>query len=168
MLKLLLSILVLLVIAIIGQFINNKTNRLLNTNSSNRNNAYTIKPLMTKYEKYFYDILAELEDELNIKIHPQVNLATILNKETNSHYINELFRNIDFGIFTKDYNDLLLLIEINDKTHNTNSRRNRDKKVDEIVKKANIKLIKFYSNYPNKKEYVKQRIINELDKNINF
>lgn len=81
------------------------------------NNVYTIKSLMTKYERYFYDILVELEDELNIKVMPQVNLASIINKEGNDKYRNELFRNIDFGIFSKDYKDILLLIEINDKTH---------------------------------------------------
>lgn len=117
---------------------------------------------MTKYEKYFYDILIELEDELGVKIHPQVNLATILHKETNNRYISELFRNIDFTIFNKDYNELILLIEINDNTHNSKDRIIRDKKVDIILDNADIKLIKFYSNYPNKKDYVKQRIKDEI------
>ena len=117
---------------------------------------------MTEYEQYFYKILVSLEDELNIKIQPQVNLATILKKENNNKYINELFRNIDFGIFSKDYSKLLLLIEINDKTHKNTERKQRDKKVKEILDNANVKLIKFYSNYPNKKEYVKNRIKKEL------
>lgn len=91
-------------------------------------------------------------------------MATILKKETNNYYINELFRNIDFGVFTKDYNKLLLLIEINDNTHNSRKRIARDKKVDEILISAGIKLIKFYSKYPNKKEYVKSRIKNEIIK----
>lgn len=128
------------------------------------NNVYTIKSLMTKYERYFYDILVELEDELNIKVMPQVNLASIINKEGNDKYRNELFRNIDFGIFSKDYKDILLLIEINDKTHNNYDRRKRDIKVDNIVSNAGIKLIKFYSNYPNKKDYVKQKIRDEIYK----
>lgn len=119
---------------------------------------------MTKYEKYFYDILVELENELNVEIMPQVNLGGILDKKTNNHYRTELFRNIDFGIFTKDYEKLLLLIEINDSTHNYNNRRIRDRKVNEILEKANIKLLKFYSNYPNKKDYVKTRIKEEIIK----
>ena len=129
--------------------------------TTNKNN-YQPKSLMTEYEQYFYKILVELEDELNIKIQPQVNLATILKKENNNKYINELFRNIDFGIFSKDYSKLLLLIEINDKTHKNTERKQRDKKVKEILDNANVKLIKFYSNYPNKKEYVKNRIKKEL------
>ena len=93
-------------------------------------NYYLKKSLMTKYEKYFYDILIELKDELEIEIMPQVNLASIVNKVGNSKFRNELFRNIDFGIFTKDYTELLLLIEINDKTHKQINRKIRDKKVE--------------------------------------
>lgn len=128
------------------------------------NNIYNKRKFMTDYERYFYETLKELEGELDIKIHPQINLATIINKETNNYYINELFRNIDFAIFDKNYNNLLLLIEINDNTHNTKKRIYRDKKVDYILKCANIKLIKFYSNYPNKKDYIKTRIKKELEK----
>ena len=95
---------------------------------------------------------------------PQLNLASIINKEGNYKYRNELFRNIDFGIFSKDYKELLLLIEINDKTHNNYNRRKRDIKVDNIVDNAGIKLIKFYSNYPNKKDYIKNRIREEINK----
>ena len=49
----------------------------------------------------FYKIFVELENELDIKVHPQLNLASVIKKETSNRYINELFRNIDFGIFTK-------------------------------------------------------------------
>ena len=126
-------------------------------------NNYYKKQLMTKYERYFYDILIELKSELNIEIMPQVNLASIINKEGNYKYRNELFRNIDFGIFSKDYKELLLLIEINDKTHNNYNRRKRDIKVDNIVDNAGIKLIKFYSNYPNNKDYVKNRVCDEIN-----
>ena len=142
----------------------------LNINKGKKNNKinnYKIKKFMTNYEKYFYDILVELEDEMDIRINPQVNLASILTKEHNHYYINELFRNIDFGIFTRDYNKLLLLLEINDSTHNSKDRIMRDKKVDEILKNAGVKLIKFYSNYPNKREYVKKRVKDEILSNIN-
>lgn len=126
------------------------------------NKIYSQKELMTNFEKYFYDILIELESELDVRIHPQINLATIIKKEINNHYINELFRNIDFAIFDKDYKKVLLLIEINDKTHSSKKRMARDIKVERIINQAGIKLIKFYSNYPNKKEYIKDRIKKEI------
>lgn len=122
---------------------------------------------MTDYERYFYNIFIELEKELDVRVQPQINLATIIQKETNNRYIGELFWNIDFGIFDKDYKGLLLLIEINDKTHNSPKRKKRDKKVEEIVGSANIRLIKFYSGYDNKRDYVKNRVKKELVKIIN-
>ena len=125
-------------------------------------NIYSKKDLMTRFERYFYDILVELEEELDVIIHPQVNLATIVRKEINNHYINELFRNIDFAIFDKDYKKVLLLIEINDNTHYTKKRIVRDIKVEKILKQADIKLMKFYSNYPNNKDYVKNRVKQEI------
>ncbi|MCD7994828.1 MAG: DUF2726 domain-containing protein, partial [Clostridia bacterium] len=73
----------------------------------------------------------------------------------------ELYRNIDFGIFDKNYN-ILLLIELNDISHQQYKRRERDMKVKEIVKQADIKLINFYTDKPNKPEYVTKRIMNEL------
>ncbi len=120
---------------------------------------------MTYNERIFYNKLIELEDEYNLKIQPQINLATIIKKKNNNYYkrVNELFRNIDFGIFSKNYNDLLLLIELNDKSHNKKERKLRDEKVKDIVKEAGIKLITFYTNFPNKEEYIKNRILKEIN-----
>ena len=128
---------------------------------------YSRRKFMTDYERYFYNIFLELEQEFMIKVVPQVNLAAIVKKEVNNYYINELFRNIDFAIFDKDYKEVLLLIEINDSTHNTRKRIARDKKVEKILKDVGIKLIKFYSNYPNKYDYVKPRVRNEIISIIN-
>lgn len=137
--------------------------RMLNNNNDKKYKTYVKKKLMTNYEKYFYDIFVELEKEYSIRIQPQVNLATVVRKVNNDSYYTDLFRNIDFGIFSNNYDDVLLLIEINDKTHNDSKRIKRDKKVKEIADEAGIKLISFYSNYPNTKEYVKNRIIKELN-----
>lgn len=132
------------------------------------NYEYKVKCLMTNYERYFYSILIELESELDIKVHPQLNLSSVIEKITKTKYQNELFRNIDFALFDKYYNKLLLLIEINDTTHMSKSRRERDQKVTDICAKANIKLIKFYSKYPNEKDYVKNRIKKELNNSSNM
>lgn len=125
-------------------------------------NQYRKKELMTKEEKYFYNLLKIFKNEYEIM--PQVNLATVIQKIDNHKYQTELFRNIDFGIFSKDYNELLLLIEINDQTHNIKQRKNRDKKVKAICQISDIKLITFYTNYPNKPDYVINRVKSELEK----
>lgn len=136
----------------------------LNINKSTKNNLkktiYELKPIMTEYENNFYNILKNLENEY--KIIPQLNLASIIKKQNNNKYYNELFRNIDFAIFNKDFSKILLLIELNDKTHNSIKRKDRDLKVKKICNDANIKIIFFYSKYPNEKNYVLNRILKEL------
>lgn len=118
---------------------------------------YTEKKFITKQERYFFNIFKELEKELNIIVHPQLNLASIINK-CGGKYRNELFRNIDFAFFSKDYEKLLFLVEVNDKTHLKYKRRKRDNRVKEICSDANIKLIIFDTRYDNTKEYIINRI----------
>lgn len=124
-------------------------------------NEYFLKPFLTSYEIDFYNKIKELENDYIII--PQVNLASIIDKKQYNKrtYRNELFRNIDFGIFNKKF-EILLLIEINDKSHNSMSRKDRDLKVQKIVNDCNIPLIKFYTYYPNEKNYVLNRIKQHL------
>lgn len=125
-------------------------------------NKYEKKQLMTKQEISFYQILQYFNDKYIVQ--PQINLASIINK--NEKYHNELFKNIDYGIFDKNYN-LLLLIELNDGSHLLKERKKRDKNVIKICKECNIPLITFYTWYSNKKDYVIKRINKELKKTNN-
>lgn len=122
--------------------------------------SYSNKNFMTPSEHEFYNKMIELETEYNIV--PQVCLASVVNKTGNSRYQSQLYRIIDFGIFTKDYKKLLLLIELNDNTHKTYNRRDRDLKVKKICNDANIEIITFYSCYPNEKDYVLKRILQSI------
>ena len=124
---------------------------------------YIPKQFLTNNAYDFLTKFIDLEDELHINIVPQVNLASIIQKVSNSRFNTELFRNIDFGIFSADYSKVLLLIELNDESHNNFHRKKRDMKVHEICNKAGIKLITFYTKYSNEKEYVKGRILKELN-----
>lgn len=102
----------------------------------------------------------DLESEY--RIIPQINLATII-KKNNGRYINELFKNIDFAIFDKELKNVLLLIELNDSSHNKTNRKDRDLRVKKICNDAGIKLITFYTTYPNEKEYVINRIKSQIN-----
>ena len=104
------------------------------------------------------------EGSKKYKLQTQVNLASIVDKNFYSKYRNELFRNIDFGIFDKKTLKPLLMIELNDYTHNYKIRKERDEKVKEILKQSGIPLITFYTNKPNEFDYVFERIENELNK----
>ncbi|GHU52448.1 hypothetical protein FACS1894132_02100 [Clostridia bacterium] len=128
---------------------------------SNKSVQYKSKPFLTPNEKGFLAILRELAKHGLIVV-PQVNLATVVQKVGEFRYQNELYRNIDFGVFDREYN-LLLLIELNDASHQQSARRARDIKVKEIIKQAGLKLITFYTNMPNKPEYVVGRVLDELN-----
>ena len=114
---------------------------------------------MTKAERDFYDKIKYLEPEY--KVIPQVNLASIVSKENNNRYYTDLFRNIDFAIFDNNLEKVLLLIELNDGTHNLKKRKRRDVKIKKIYNAAGIPLLFFYTKYPNEKDYV----INKTEEN---
>ena len=144
-------------------------NLLYNNNFNDDKKLKTIykkKNFMSNAEYEFYNKLKSLEPEY--KVIPQLNLASIINKENNNKYYTDLFRNIDFAIFDSKEINVLLLIELNDVTHKLKKRKSRDFKIKKICKAAGIPLIYFYTKYPNEKEYVInriKRIINNVNNN---
>ena len=152
---------------IISRLGDSSVNNEYDENLSNSTVNYVPKKFLSNNEYNFLIKFIDLENELHVNIVPQVNLASIITKVSNSKFNTELFRNIDFGIFNADYSKLLLLIELNDESHNNSHRKKRDIKVHEICNKAGIKLITFYTKYSNEKEYVKGRIIKELNESSN-
>ena len=148
--------------AIISRFGNTTTNNIEIEDSSSTVN-YIPKKFLSNNEYNFLTKFIDLENELHVNVVPQVNLASVIEKVSTSRFNTELFRNIDFGIFNSDYSKLLLLIELNDESHDNYHRKKRDIKVHDICNKAGIKLITFYTKYSNEKEYVKSRIIKELN-----
>lgn len=134
--------------------------------SANTKSQYTYKKktFLTKSEQDFFNKIKELENEINIRIVPQINLGSIITKIGNfRYYRSELFRNVDFGILDSKYEKILLLVELNDRSHLNKKRMIRDRKVKSICDCAGIKLITFYTSYPNQKDYVKNRIKESLN-----
>lgn len=96
--------------------------------------------LLTKCEiEYHAAIKAVLGEEY--LLYPQINLASVITKIGEGGR-TELFRNADFGVFSKDF-EPLVLIEINDASHERKDRIERDKKVNKICKKAGLPLVTF-------------------------
>lgn len=157
-------VLIFIFYAIIYYFGHSNSDKIEKDNSDSPKVSYIPKKFLSNNEYNFLLKFIDLEDELYINIVPQVNLASIIDKISDSRFHNELFRNVDFGIFNADYSKILLLIELNDESHNDYHRKKRDMKVKNICDKAGIKLITFYTKYSNEKEYVKTRIISELNK----
>ena len=113
--------------------------------------------LLTELEKRYYQEFTEILGSRYIVL-PQINLATVINKES-AGFRTELFRNIDFGVFDKNLTPLLL-IEINDPSHNREDRIERDESVRKICKKARLPLVTFWT----KDGINRQMFINEFRK----
>ncbi|MDR0462618.1 MAG: DUF2726 domain-containing protein [Pseudomonadales bacterium] len=129
-----------------------------------KDKLYEKKDFLTASEKEFLSKLKTVEKHGFI-VAPQINLATVVNKIGNHRWQGELFRNIDYGIFDKNYN-LLLLIELNDYSHNQPERKARDAKVKNILEQADIKLMRFYTNKPNEPDYILNRVLKAIESPI--
>lgn len=119
-------------------------------------NKYIRKEFISKCEKKYAEVIEKCISPV-YKLIPQINLASIIQKENETKYNTDLFRNIDFGIFTRYY-DLLVLIEINDPTHERRDRIGRDKSVKYILDEAGIPLVTFWTKYGTNEEYIKERL----------
>ncbi len=74
----------------------------------------------------------------------QSNLATFIERTDGAKFQNELYRNVDFLVTDTNFAPLIV-IEINDKTHESNSRRERDEKVSKICQEAGVPILTFWT-----------------------
>ena len=124
--------------------------------NSPKKKTYEKKKLLTKTEIRFQNAISKCINE-NYILLPQINLATIVNRIDQHRYQNELYRNVDFCIFDKEYTPILL-IEINDKTHKEKTRKARDYKVKDICQSAALPLITFWTDYGVNEDYIQKKI----------
>lgn len=154
---------ILLIVYFIVQFILSKTTKKNGTFAENntiteqtQSGYFLKKSLITDKERPYFNAIKKIVEPSHI-VQPQINLASIIDKKSTEKFRNELFRNIDFGIFDQNYKPLVL-IEINDQTHTTPRRKERDKKVKDICAEAKIPLITLWTNYGVNEDYIKKRI----------
>ena len=107
----------------------------------NENKSYFLKKeLLNEFEMRFYKLIRK---SINYKylIIPQINLQTIIETDSNKRN-DELYRNVDFGLFYAKSYKPFLLIELNGSQHYTNSYNiERDKSVKNILKKVELPLL---------------------------
>ena len=116
---------------------------------------------LTNYEKKFYNAMKTKLDSRFILI-PQVNLQSIVETDTYTRN-DELYRNIDFGIFESTCFTPLLMIEINGREHKENAYKiKRDNSVKQILEQINVA---FYTIENEEIDYKLEQITNEI-KNI--
>ena len=119
--------------------------------------VYNAKKLLisNSEQSYYTAIVSSLPE--NYHAFPQVNLASFVSKNDNSPFHNELFRNVDFLITDEKYKPLFL-IEINDQSHLTKDRKERDEKVQKICEEAGLPIVKFWTSYGVNAEYINKKI----------
>ena len=97
----------------------------------------TKKSLMSEVERaLYYRLLTYKIGE----VFPQVSLVSIVDKLTAQSYRNELFRTVDFVVCDARTNKPVLVIELNDASHNRDDRKLRDEKVRCILERARLPL----------------------------
>lgn len=73
----------------------------------------------------------------------QAPLVSVIDKVSGGAFRNELFRVVDYLIVDSVSYEPLLLVELNDASHNRADRRERDRKVAEICADAGMPLVAF-------------------------
>jgi very-short-patch-repair endonuclease len=102
--------------------------------------------LMTSAERELFGVLVGLVGNEYL-IFSQIHLATILDHKVVGQNWRSAFRHIDeksvdFVICDKKSTKLLLVIELDDKTHEFENRRIRDEEVERILSEAHIPLLR--------------------------
>jgi len=129
--------------------------RILFSNSSNtkkvfKNNiySYSAKPLlMTRTEAEFFVRLNRVAEERYF-VFPQVHLSALLDHRVKGQDWRYAFRHIngksvDFVLCDKRTLRPTYAIELDDKTHEWDDRKERDNEVERIFKEANLPLVRF-------------------------
>lgn len=114
------------------------------------------KSYLTDCEKEFFRVIKSIVYP-NYIVYPQVPLSQIIEKDSTDRYQNELYRIIDFCIFSKDF-EPLVCIEINDETHHQKNRYVRDQKVKNILNQADLPIVTLWTSFGVKTEYIKERL----------
>lgn len=117
--------------------------------------------LISQTESAFFDAIRTSVPD-GFFVFPQINLAAFIERTDHARYRNELFRNVDFLITDAAYAPKIV-IEINDQTHLTAERRERDAKVQKICEEAGIPIIKLWTSYGVNTEYIQGKVRETLD-----
>lgn len=112
--------------------------------------------LISKSEQAFFEAIKAGIPE-GYHVFPQINLAAFIDRTDDARYRNELFRNVDFLITDSAYAPKMA-VEINDQSHLTSDRRERDKKVQNILEEAGIPILKLWTSYGVNADYIKEKI----------
>lgn len=122
---------------------------------------------MTQSERKFFEVLL-VSVENQYHVFPQVHLDVILNNKVRNgqnwfgafRHINE--KSVDFVICDKAYIKPLLAIELDDRTHEREDRKERDGEVERILSEAGMPLLRFKGG-EHPEEEIKRLVFEKLN-----
>ncbi|MCH5351117.1 MAG: DUF2726 domain-containing protein [Clostridiales bacterium] len=115
------------------------------------------KQLLTPPEQELYAVLKRINPD-RYEVIPQTALVNVIDKKTNASYRNELFRVCDFCFVDRRTFEPLLLVELNDSSHNRADRVERDEKVAAICEDAGLPLVTFWMDDDLSPSFVKREV----------
>ncbi len=123
---------------------------------------------MNRAEHEFFHVLIEVVGN-SYYVFPQVHLSTILEHRVKGQDWRAAFRRIngksvDFVICDKAYIKPLLAIELDGRSHDIESVRQRDADIEHIFERAELRLLRFANHGSPNREEVKRRISEALSK----
>ncbi len=121
---------------------------------------------MNRAEHEFFDVLMNVVGN-NYYVFPQVHLSTILEHRMKGQDWRAAFRRInsksvDFVICDKAYIKPLLAIELDGRSHEADTVRQRDADIEHIFVKAELPLLRFANHGSPNRDEVKQRVVEVL------
>ncbi len=144
---------IIVILVVVGVWaIKNSQETFITPNGEERPQVYFKKQFFLTIAEYkFFEIIKKIIGEEYV-IFPQVNLASILNVRVNKYntykYRNPVNRKIlDFVVFEKKYISPVLVIELDDSSHNSIDRKQRDELVDSVLLEAKIGIMHVPSQY---------------------
>lgn len=155
------------IIIIISIVTKSKPNSGKQTQKARPKYLYTAKKhIMTSHEEKFFKILCEIFEHKCYVI-PQVHLSALLNHKVKGQDWRSAFyhingKSVDFVLCRRSDLSPLCAIELDDSSHDSVQRIERDVEVERIFQYANLPLVRFR----NTESLSKQDIVNQLSSNI--
>lgn len=136
-------VLLALVVAYLEKRLNDLENGKINNNIQiDYKDKFTKKEyLLTPTELKFYRILKQITDELGYSLFCQVSLYEIVKNKQFKDFAKIRYKTIDF-VITQENCKILLCIELDDYSHNSSNRIQRDDFLNKLFKDLDIKFLR--------------------------
>lgn len=121
---------------------------------------YKKRNLLTTNATYFYRELKKIADKYNFEVLAKVRVADIIEVDNNKtkEYMKYFFKiqskHVDFVLADINNLNVILVIELDDNTHNNNQAVQKDMFKNNIFYQSGIRILRAYNTFELEKTYV--------------